>query len=132
MRTLSLLLVALLIFSSAGFAAQTTQSPQAVRIKAQIQKRGAGEKSKVRVTLGSGTMVKGYVSNIEETSFDVTGSKTGQATSVSYVDVQKIQGPGLSTGAKVGIGVAIGVAIAAVVIAIIFHEASNGLKNTRF
>jgi predicted extracellular nuclease len=132
MRTLSLLLVALLIFSSAGFAAQTTQSPQAVRIKAQIQKRGAGEKSKVRVTLGNGTMVKGYVSNIEETSFDVTGSKTGQATSVSYVDVQKIQGPGLSTGAKVGIGVAVGVAIAAVVIAIIFHEASNGLKNTRF
>jgi hypothetical protein len=132
MRTLSLLLVALLIFSSAGFAAQTTQSPPATRIKAQIQKRGAGEKSKVRVTLGNGTMVKGYVSNIEETSFDVTGSKTGQATSVSYVDVQKIQGPGLSTGAKVGIGVAIGVAIAAVVIAIIFHEASNGLKNTRF
>jgi predicted extracellular nuclease len=132
MRTASLLLVALLIFSSAGFAAQTTQSPQAVRIKAQIQKRGAGEKSKVRVTLGSGTMVKGYISNIEETSFDVTGSKPGQATSVSYVDVQKIQGPGLSTGAKVGIGVAIGVAIAAVVIAIIFHEASNSLKNTRF
>ena len=117
MRTLSLLLLALVVFSSAGYAAQTAGTPQVAKIKAQVQKRGAGEKSKVRVTLGNGTMVKGYISKIEESSFDVNGGKTGQATSISYTDVQKIQGPGLSTGAKVGIGVAVGVAIVAVVFA---------------
>ena len=118
MRTASLLLIALLVFSSNGYAAQTTQSPQGARIKAQVQKRGAGEKSKVRVTLGNGTMVKGYISKIEESSFDVNPNKTGQATSISYTDVQKIQGPGLPRGAKIAIGVGIGVAIVALVIGI--------------
>jgi predicted extracellular nuclease len=118
MKTLSMLMVVLLAFSSVGFAAQSAETPQVAKIKAAVQKRGAGEKSKVRVTLGNGTMVKGYISRIDESSFEVNGSKTGQATSISYTDVQKIQGPGLSTGAKIGIGVAIGVAIAAVVIGV--------------
>jgi hypothetical protein len=83
-----------------------------------VQKRGAGEKSKVRVTLGNGTMVKGYISKIEESSFDVNPNKNGQVNSISYIDVQKIQGPGLSKVAKVGIVVAVGVAIVALVIGI--------------
>ena len=118
MKTLSLLMVVLLAFSGGGYADQSAETPQIAKIKAAVQKRGAGEKSKVRVTLGNGTMVKGYISKIDESSFEVNGSKTGQATSISYTDVQKIQGPGLSTGAKIGIGVAIGVAIAAVVIGV--------------
>jgi hypothetical protein len=132
MRTLSMLLATLLVFTSAGYGTQTAETPQVAKIKAQVQKRGAGEKSKVRVTLGNGTMVKGYIGKIEEASFDVNGSKTGQAITITYTDVQKIQGQGLSRGAKIGIGVAVGVAIAAVVIAILFHEASNSLKNTKF
>lgn len=118
MRTLSLLLVALLVFSSTGFAAQTAGAAQAPNIKAQVQKRGAGEKSKVRVTLGNGTVVKGYISKIDESSFDVNASKTGQATSISYADVQKIQGPGLSTGVKVAIVVVVAVAVVATIIGI--------------
>jgi len=118
MRTASLLLIALLVFSSNGYAAQTAGTPQVAKIKAQIQKRGAGEKSKVRVTLGNGTVVKGYISKVEESSFDLDGSKSGQATSISYADVQKIQGPGLPTGAKIAIGGGIGVAIVALVIGI--------------
>jgi len=123
MRTASLLLIALLVFSSNGYAAQTTGTPQVAKIKAQIQKRGAGEKSKVRVTLGNGTMVKGYISKIEESSFDVNPNKTGQATSISYTDVQKIQGPGLSKGAKVGIVVAVAVGIVALVMGIGYEKA---------
>ena len=118
MRTLSMLLVALLVFSSAGYAAQSAEAPQVAKVKAQVKKRGTGEKSKVRVTLGNGTVVKGYISKIEESSFDLDGSKTGRATSISYADVQKIQGPGLSTGAKIAVGVGIGVAIVALVIGI--------------
>jgi hypothetical protein len=127
MRTPSLLLVALLIFSSAGYAGRTAETPQVAKIKAQVQKRGAGEKSKVRVTLGNGTMVKGYISKIEESSFDVNPIKTGQATSISYTNVQKIQGPGLSKGTKIAIGVGIGVAVAALVIGIEFANAKKGI-----
>ncbi len=129
MKMLSMLLAALLLFSStvcadqAASASSTQQgqmagAQQAAKIKAQVQKRGAGEKSKVRVKLGNGTMVKGYISKIDESSFDVNGSKAGQATSISYADVQKIQGPGLSTGAKVAIGVVVVVAVVAIVVGI--------------
>jgi hypothetical protein len=127
MRTLSLLLVALLVFSSAGYAAQSAGTPQVAKIKAQVQKRGAGEKSRVWVTLENGTMVKGYIGKVEESSFDVNPNKTGQATSISYTDVQKIQGPGLSKVAKVGIVVVVGVAIVALVIGIEFANAKIGI-----
>jgi len=131
MRIFSLLLVASLVFTSTAFAdqaalasepqqGQAAETPQVAKIKAQVQKRGAGEKSKVRVTLANGTMVKGYISKIEDSSFEVNGSKTGQATSISYTDVQKIQGPGLSTGVKVAIGVSVGLAVAAAVIGILY------------
>lgn len=122
MRALSLLLAALLACSSTGFAAQTTQSPQAARMKAQIQKRGASEKSKVRVTLANGTLVKGYIGKIEESSFEVNSNKTGQATPISYAEVQKIQGPGLSTGVKVAIVVIVTVAVVAAVFGIACAE----------
>ena len=118
MRTYSLILVLSLIFSSTGAAAQTAGKLRAEKIKAQVQRRGAGEKSKVRVTLANGTMVKGYIRKIGESSFEVNGNKAGQPTSISYTDVQKIQGPGLSTGAKVGIVVVVAVAIVALVIGI--------------
>ncbi len=131
MRIFSLLLVASLVFTSTAFAdqaalasepqqGQAAETPQVAKIKAQVQKRGTGEKSKVRVTLANGTMVKGYISKIEESSFEVNGNKTGQATSISYTDVQKIQGPGLSTGVKVAIGVSVGLAVAAAVIGILY------------
>jgi predicted extracellular nuclease len=118
MKAISLLLSVLLVFSSAGAAAQTAGTPQAAKFKAQVQKRGEGEKSRVRVTLGNGTMVKGYIGKIEESSFEVNANKTGQATSIAYTDVQKIQGPGLSTGVKVAIVVVVAVAIVATIIAI--------------
>ena len=123
MRTLSLFLTALLlVFSSSGFAAQSAGSPQITKIKAQVQKHGTGEKSKVRVTLGNGTSVKGSISRIEETSFEVNADKTGQAISISYTDVQKIQGPGLSKGAKIGIVVAVAVALVAVIAAVAYEH----------
>jgi hypothetical protein len=122
MKIVALLLVWALVFSSTTFAAQSADTPQVAKFKQQVQKRGAGEKSRVRVTLANGTMVKGYIDKIDDSSFQVNGKAAGQATSISYTDVRKIQGPGLSTGAKVGIGVVVGLAIAATVIAIIYEK----------
>ena len=52
-------LVELLDFKSAGFGAQTAETPQVAKIKAPVRKRGTGEKSKVRITLENGATVKG-------------------------------------------------------------------------
>ncbi len=129
MKILSALLVALLVFSSLGFAdqpasaaesqqGQAAETPQVGKIKAQVRKRGEGEKSKVRVTLMNGTAVNGYISKIGESSFEVDGNKSGQATDIAFTDVQKVEGPGLSKGAKIGIGVAIGVVVVVVILAV--------------
>ena len=101
MKILSALLVALLVFSSLGFAdqpapaaesqpGQAAETPQVAKIKAQVRKRGEGEKSRVRVTLTNGTTVNGYISKIGEL-FEVNGNKSGQATDIAFTDVQKVQ-----------------------------------------
>ena len=96
------------------------------KFKADIQKRAVGEKSRVRATLVNGVTVKGHISRIEEASFDVTDKKTGQTRTIPYQDVQKIQGPGLSTGAKIGIGVGVAVVRVAIFFAIIWEKFKSG------
>ena len=68
------------------------------------------------MTLGNGTTVTGYISKIDDSSFEVNGNKTGQPTTIAYTDVQKLQNPGLSRGEKIGIGVGVGVVVVAVII----------------
>ena len=107
MKTVSLLLGALLVYQPVVLAAQaapacgttqvrTQETPQAAKIKAKVQTRGIGKKSRVRAKLVDGTEVKGYISKIEEASFTVTDKKTSQTTTIPYADVRKIRGPGWS------------------------------------
>lgn len=96
---------------------QSQQSSQIDKVRAEVQKRGTGEKSRVRVTRTSGQEVKGYISNIGESSFTVTNKKTGQASTIPYADTRNVRGPGLSKGAKIGIGVGIGIGVTAGVFA---------------
>ena len=83
----------------------------AAKVKAGVQKRGIGEKSRVTAKLVNEAEVKGYISKIEEASFTVTDNKTGQTTTMLYADVQKIQGAGLSKGAKIVIAVGVGATV---------------------
>jgi len=115
----TILLVALLVINSLGVA-QATQTEEMLRttnIKASVQKRGIGEKSRVKVRLRNKEEIKGYISKIEDGSFDVTDKTTGQGTTILYVDVERVQGAGLSKGAKIGIIAGAAVAIVAVVFA---------------
>lgn len=127
MRCLSLILASILAFENAAVARdmaasfegeknQTQETSQTTKLKAEVQKRGIGEKSRVRVTLRDGTALKGHISKIEDTSFEVT-DQTGKPTRIPYADAQKVQGPGLSKGAKIGIIAGIAVAVTAIVIA---------------
>jgi hypothetical protein len=98
---------------------QDHSEKQASKVKAAVQKRGAGEKSRVRVTLADNTEVSGYISKIDETSFVVTDAKNGLGTTLPYNGVQKVRGPALSKGAKIGITVAVCIGIAAITAGII-------------
>ena len=113
-----------MLFNS--FAASQSLQPEessAAKVKAEVQKRGIGERSRVRVSLRNRTRVQGYISRIEDATFDVTTKNTGQAMTIGYADVEKIQGAGMSTGAKIGIvsGVAVAVTVVAFVIAFKSH-----------
>jgi hypothetical protein len=126
MKGVSLLLVSLFVWELPGFArqvraatetsqAQQQETKQVAKIKAKVQERGTGENSRVKVKLANGTEVKGYISKVEEESFTVTDRKTRQTTTVPYAEVQKIGGPGLSTGGKIAL-VAVGVAVVVLVV----------------
>ncbi len=129
MKTVSLLLIAVLTLNGNGFAFQTSapsagsqtqasQVKQAAKAKAEVQRRGVGEQSRVRVSLHDGTEVKGYISKVEENSFEVTDRKNGKVVAISYQDVNKVKGPGLSKTAQIiicvgiVIGIVVGIAIA--------------------
>ena len=120
MKHFTLLLVAVLVFNSVAVpqATQTQGASQAAKVKAEVQKRGIGEKSRVKVRLRNKAEVKGYISKIEDASFDVTDKKTGRATTIPYMEVEKIRGSGLSKGAKIGIIAGAAVVTVAVVIAV--------------
>ena len=120
MKRLTFLLVAVLVFNSVA-ATQVTQAQEAsqtAKVKTEVQKRGIGEKSRIKVRLRNKAEVKGYISKIEDASFEVTDKSTGRATTIPYADVVKLQGSGLSKGAKIGIIVGAAVVIVAVVIAV--------------
>ena len=57
---------------------------RATSAKNEVQKRGIGKRSKVKVTLRDRTEIKGYISQIDADSFQVTDKKGGQVRTVSY------------------------------------------------
>ncbi len=120
MKYSALVLAAVLMFNSIAVtqAKQTKEGSQAARVKAEVQKRGIGEKSRVKVKLWNKVELKGYISKIEDASFDLSDKKTGQATTVVYADVDKVSRSGLSKAAKVGLIAGAAVAVVAVVIAV--------------
>ena|SRR5438067_2964059 len=122
MTNVALILIAALAVNTSGFTYNDTRGMQgnsdshAEKIKAEIQKRGIGEKSRVKVKLRNNAgEVKGYINRIDETSFQVTDRNSGKVTSINYGDVNKVRGSGLSTAAKIAIAAGIGVGILVVI-----------------
>ena len=96
---------------------------QAAQAMVEVQKRGIGERSRVRVTLRNAPEVKGYISQTDADTFQVTDKKTGHVTTVAYQDVTRVRGGGMSAGAKLAIVTGIGVA--AVVILAVLRQQLN-------
>ncbi len=96
------------------------------KIKANVTKRGTGEKVRVNVKMLNGTKMKGFISQAGDDSFTLTDSKTKQTSTLAYSDVAQVKKQGLSTGAKILIGVGVGVAVTAVVLAVAFRNFDLG------
>ena len=84
-------------------AKKLVEGDPASKAKREVEKRGAGERSRVRVTLRNQSEVKGYISQIDTDTFQVTGKKSGRVTTIAYQDVAGIRGGGMSTVAKIAI-----------------------------
>ena len=106
---ISVLVMAVLINSQFMLAqAKGEKSPE--QVKAEVLKRGTGEKAKVKVKLRNGSEVKGFISKADQDTFDVHGKKNETVT-LAYADVLSVRKPGLSTGAKIGIAAGVGAAV---------------------
>lgn len=124
-KTIALLMSIVLLFegtiwASPGFPGspeQASESKQAIKAKAEVHKRGVGEQSRVRVELRDGREIRGYISKIEDASFEVTDKASAKATMISYSDVSKVKGPGLSKAANIliAVGIAVGIVVAVLI-----------------
>lgn len=113
---ISLWLAAVVLINSQVMMARAKALASPDQVKADVFKRGTGEKAKVKVKLRDGSEVRGYVSKADDQSFEVQ-EKNGKSVTIAYGDAVSVRKPGLSKGAKIGIGVGVGAAAFFAVIA---------------
>jgi sRNA-binding regulator protein Hfq len=77
------------------------------KIKGDIARRLRDERTNVTVRLRNGSELKGRITQAAENMFTLREKKTGTNRYLSYADVTKVKGQGLSKGAKFGILTAI-------------------------
>ena len=93
------------------------------RIKISVYRLENTGKTKIVVRLISGAKLKGYLTKLNDDSFDVTNYRSGQTTAVLYRDVAEVKARGaLSKGAKAALGIA---GVAAVVVLVLTLPRGN-------
>jgi hypothetical protein len=111
-------LVMNLALSTSLFAATDNDkvAKQATKVKANIARLGTGRDARIEVQLRDKTKLKGYVSQIKDSSFFVVDDRTGTEAEVPYSQTRQVKGHNLSTGAKIAIAVGIIAAIIAFIV----------------
>ena len=99
-----LLMLALIVFPvpRAALAQQQLTEPSIVKLKTDIARRLRDKKTNVTVRLRNGSELKGRITKAADNMFTIK-EKTGSQRDISYADVTKVNGKGLSKGAKFGI-----------------------------
>lgn len=103
-KLMPILLMTALIVSSVplvALAQQNLTDTNVVRIKADIAKRLRDEKTNVTVRLRNGSELKGKITEVAENMFTLKAKNIQR--DISYADVTRVKGQGLSKGAKFGI-----------------------------
>lgn len=97
-----MLALVLLPTRRAALAQQQSTDPGVVKIKTDVTRRLRDEKTNVTVRLRNGSELKGRITKAADNMFTIK-EKTGSQRDISYADVTKVNGKGLSKGAKFGI-----------------------------
>ena len=100
-----LLMLALILFQvpRVALAQQQLTHPNAVKIKTDVARRLRDEKTNVTVRLRNGSELIGRITKAAENMFTLKEKNTSTQRDISYADVTKVKGRGLSKGAKFGI-----------------------------
>lgn len=115
-----LLLCLLLIVAPAALGQQLTNEAETAKVKAEVTRRVDKNEDRVKIKLRNGSEVKGRITQTAENGFTLTDEKSGARTDVSYTDVQKLSGRGMSKKTKIAIGVGAAVATFAALFAYAF------------
>ena len=102
MPVLLMLALVLLPIPHAALGQQGT-SPAVLKIKTDIARRLRDQKTNVTVRLRNGLELKGRITEAAENMFNLREKNTRNQRTISYTDVMKVNGQGLSKGAKFGI-----------------------------
>ncbi len=103
MPVLLTLALVLIPVRRAALAQQKLTDPGVVKIKTEVARRLRDEKTNVTVRLRNGSELKGRITKAAENLFTLKEKNTGTQRDISYADVTKVKGQGLSKGAKFGI-----------------------------
>ena len=87
----------------AASAQQRFADSTVVKIKNDITRRLRDGKTNVTVRLRNGSELKGRITEAAENMFTLREKNAGAQRDISYADVTKVKGQGLSKGAKFGI-----------------------------
>jgi len=100
-----LLMLALIVSAvpKKALAQQQLTDRGVLRIKTDIARRMRAARTTVTVSLRNGSELKGRITQAAENMFTLKENNTGTQRDVSYADVTKVKGRGLSKGAKFGI-----------------------------
>lgn len=100
-----ILMLALVLFPyrRAALAQQGLTDRGVERIKTDIARRFRDGKTNLTVRLRNGSELKGRLTQAAENMFTLREKKTGAQRDISYADVSRVSGQGLSKGAKFGI-----------------------------
>ena len=85
----SILLISIFLSTFGVVSGSAQASAKITKIRAKVEKYGAGKK--VSVTLTDGTKYKGRIKEISRNDFSVQARKTNQTNKFSYSEVAKIK-----------------------------------------
>jgi hypothetical protein len=103
------------LLSGPIFANPVHESKREQKIRAKIEKLGTGTETSVTVKLRDKMKLEGYISDINESDFDLTNRSTGKTQHILYSQVKQIKGKNNLTGEQIAWGVIIGVAILSII-----------------
>jgi small nuclear ribonucleoprotein (snRNP)-like protein len=105
---------------------QSGSLDKAAKIKSEVAKRLANNKTRVKIKLLSGEEVKGRLERADDSGFTLIEDKTGRKIDLAYNAVDRLKGRGgLSTAAKIGIIAGAAVVVVGVVVYL-------GIRNTDY